>query len=572
MALRILPFGALQGFSDLGIAGTSYYSQGMSPSLFGGATLYSIVNKIDSSTVSTMGNIKCYALGPGGFTYAQDTAGHILKEATPGAYDFTIVHSPGGNGAGLFGDQYGNLLYACGTTNNQLGLYDGSSWNDTYQSLISWQHPMSAYEDLRVIGNKNAVACIFSDATWNNAAFTLPSFMTIDAISGGPTGILMGANYGNRGAIILWDGNSPRSKYPWKWTNGTILSIAPFGENWIVETQREVLITNGVTVKQLFHVFDDPLSMRSFSVGNDADLTQRMLVINDTLIFAVPRQISGPTSYEYGKMKPGLYLYSLSHHAWNYLPVATGNTITADVYSIFSDAARNRILIGYQDATTAVNYIATISNAPATRAMWVSEPLGIGRVHYQRVFFGPTDKVAEAVVLNLGILNSITDPATNTFNVALKLYDFKRQLWGKQMTNASITGNNKLQVDGTSSSYSKAQAGDEVTVLNGTNAGQIAHIASIANAGTNTETWTLDTTLTNQTANNISLNVQPFKLVEKKTFTNLSQLKRIFFSVKDSNRASQFLVKVVLDGLGTNLQLELQTSYFVFDDLGYDQT
>ena len=60
------------------------------------------------------------------------------------------------------GDEYGNLLYACGSTNNQLGLYDGTTWNDTYQSLASWEHPMDTYEDLRLIGNLDSVACIFS--------------------------------------------------------------------------------------------------------------------------------------------------------------------------------------------------------------------------------------------------------------------------------------------------------------------------------------------------------------------------------------------------------------------------
>jgi hypothetical protein len=272
-------------------------------------------------------------------------------------------------------------------------------------------------------------------------------------------------------------------------------------------------------------------------------------------------------------MKPGIYLYHLSSHSWDYIPIGTGNTINPAINSIFADINfNNRILIGYRDPTLGVNYIAALVNTPATRAVYVSEVLGIGRPHYQRVFFGPTDKSAEAVVLNLGVLNSITDPATETFNVALKIYDFKRQLWGKSQTNASITGDNKLQVDGSSSSNYKAQAGDEVTVLDGLNAGQIAHISSIANPGTNTETWTLDTTFPNQTENAIHLNVQPFKLVEKKVFTSLSQLKRIFFSIKDSNRASQFLLKFVIDGLGTNLQLEMQTSYFIFDDLGYDQT
>ena len=242
------------------------------------------------------------------------------------------------------------------------------------------------------------------------------------------------------------------------------------------------------------------------------------------------------------------------------------------MYSAFADVNfKNRILIGYQDQKLGVNYIAELESGAPSMATFVSETIGVGRVHYQRLFFGPTDKIAEAVILNLGMLSSIVDPATVTFNCALKIYDFKRQLWGRQLTNHAAAAGNLIRVDGTNTAFSKAQVGDEVTVLDGVNAGQVAHITSIANGGTNTETWTLDTTFANDTETNINLNVQPWKFIEKKTFTSLSQLKTVYFNVQTSIKAKQFLVKAVFSNIGANLQLELQTSYFVFDDIGYDQ-
>jgi hypothetical protein len=197
--------------------------------------------------------------------------------------------------------------------------------------------------------------------------------------------------------------------------------------------------------------------------------------------------------------------------------------------------------------------------------------IGIGRPHYQRTFFGPTDKTAEAVVMNLGVLNSVTDPATLSVSVALKIYNFKRQLWGHATTNASLSNHAQLQVDGTSSSNYDAQVGDEVTVLNGVNAGAVAHITAVANDAASNETWTLDTSLTGQTENNVQLQVQPFVLVKKQTFTSLVSLKNFFWSV-NSIKGKQFLTKFVIDGMGANLAVEMQTSYFVFDDIGYDQT
>jgi hypothetical protein len=330
-----------------------------------------------------------------------------------------------------------------------------------------------------------------------------------------------------------------------------------------------VLITNGYTIKQLFGVFDDPLSFRGYD--NVEVLPQQMTVINDTLIFAITSH-SSIQSYEFGKMKPGIYLYSLSRKGWGYIPVPTGNTVFLNIGSIFADINfNNRILIGYRDPQLGVNYIASLVYVAGGRSIFVSEAIGIGRVHGQRVYFGPTEKSAEAVILNLQPLNSITDPATLTFSVSLKIYNFKRQLWGHSLTNASLTNQATLQVDGSSASNYKAEIGDEVTILEGVNAGQLAHITGIANAGTNTETWTLDTTLVGKTESGMNVQVQPFELVTKQTFTGLSELKNIFFNVKGI-KGKQFLAKLVFDGLGTNLALEMQTSYFVFDDLGYDQT
>src|SRR4051812_954720 len=123
--IRVVPFGSTSGFSDKPTAGTHFYSQGFTPSLLGAATMYSIQNLRDSTQVSSMGSVKYFAIGPAGGRFALTDTGKILKETTPGVGDFSIAHThTGSNGAGLLGDQYGNLLYASPTA---LGLYDGSS-------------------------------------------------------------------------------------------------------------------------------------------------------------------------------------------------------------------------------------------------------------------------------------------------------------------------------------------------------------------------------------------------------------------------------------------------------------
>ncbi len=564
--IKILPFGSFLGFSDTPRPGSSFYTQGLTQSFLGAANLYSIVKKISSDDVSSMGNVKTFA-SANGVLYAQDDAGHVLAEGTPGAYDFSIVRNPGGNGAGLIGDQKGRLLYA---QNTQIGMYNGSAWTDNWKTgFTAGQHPMDTYEDGVYIGNVTSLALIASDDSVNLNAFTLPSGFSLDAVRSGPNGLLMGANFGYQGAIILWDGTTDRAKAPWKWTKGKIVAIERYGQNWIVQTQREFLLTNGYSVKRLFGVFDDPMSFKGYETVNV--LTQRILLINDTLVILNPSR-NTQQSYEFGRMKPGLYLFHIPSRTFDYIPVHTGNTASLQMNAVFADVNyTNRVLVSYRDTKLAKNYISTLANTGASSAIHVSEVLGMGRPHYQRVYFGPTEKVPEAVILNLSVLDAATDPQTLTFNCALKIYDFKRPLWGRQITNAAASAGNKIRVDGTDATYTKAHVGDEVTVLEGANAGLIAHISSIANAGTNTETWTLDTTFANNTENNINLNVQPFQLIEKKAFSTLSSLKDIYFNIegKKGIRGKQFLAKIVLDGM-SNVQLQLQTSYFIFDDLGHD--
>ena len=563
--LRVVPFGASDGFSDLPVAGTHFYSQGFVPSLLGMGTMYSIVDKANSTTYSALGQVRHQAV-LNNYLYLQDNSGQIWKESTPNGYNITNVRSPGGFGSGMMADQYGNLFYSCGSSNNQLGKFDGAStWNDSFQSLDGGNHPMTWYEDLILIANNNKVACIFSDGTYSDNAFTLPSNMTIAAIKAGPTGILIGANLANQGAIILWDGNSLRSRVPWKWTSGQILSIATYGENWVVKTQRGTFVTNGTTVSELFGVFDDLLSFNNYD--NTYVLPQQMLLVNDMLVFAITTTTAN--TKQFGKMKPGIYLYMIARKAWAYIPVPTGETYNLYVFSVFLDSSSNRLTIGY--TAGGVNHVAALVPQPPTKAMFVSEVLGHGRIKYQRVFFGPTDKTVEAVVLNLSILNSITAAPTLSFNVSLKIYNFKRQLWGHITTSNTSTAYNQLVVDATASGAYDAQVGDEVTILEGNNAGFIAHITAITNDGTSTETWTLDTAATNYTAYGLSVQVQPFVLVKKQTFTSITELTNIFFSV-NSIKGKQFLIKFVFDGIATNLGLELLTSYWVFNDLGYNQT
>lgn len=566
MALRTVPFGGYEGFSDSPIPGTHFYSQGFVPSMYGAATQYSMISGQSSAGIGGLGSVQHMAI-LNGILYVQDDSGQIWKETTRGAFNFTRVRNPGGTGAGLMADQYGNLFYACGTTNNQLGKYDGTLnvWNDTFQTLQDGQHPMTWYEDLILVADNFNVDCLFSDGSWSNTAFNLPSEMAITAIKAGKTGILIGANLAGQGKIILWDGNALRSKTPWISVDGQILAIDTYGDNWIVKTTRAVHITNGYTISEMFGVFDDPLSFNNYD--SIEVLPQQMALVNGILLFCITSTTGNLA--QYGKMKPGLYMYFISRHAWTYIPVPSRETLSLFMNALLVDTTNDRIAVAYSSG--GVNYVAKLVAQPPAQALLVSEMLGAGRIKYQRIYFGPTDKTVEAVILNLGILNSSTQATAISFSASLKIYNFKRQLWGHAVTSGNASAGNQLIIDATIAGTYDAHVGDEVTVLEGNNAGQIGHITAITNDGLSNETWTLDASFSNNTLEGVNVQVQPFTLVKRQTFTNLSELKNIFFSV-NSIKGKQFLIKIVLDGITAGLALELLTSYWIMNDLGTTQT
>jgi hypothetical protein len=376
--IQKIPFGNIYGFGNNRsirrqgrriIIIESYYSQGMRRSMFGIMPSYSVTKAKDSTDISGLGNTKYFAR-PGAFLFAQDDNGKIYQEATSGALDFgSAVRNPGGNGAGMIADQKGRLLYFNGASNDQLGKYESSTFTDNWQTgLSSWSHPADLYEDLVAFGNKSSVGVLFGDDSINTDGLTLPTNMTVDAIRSGHKGILIGANLGYRGALILWDGNSQRSLAPWLWTIGKVLSIQQYEGNWIVTTQKQIILTNGYTASVLFDFIDDPMGFMLWNVNADGTL-----VVNDKLIILQQKQTVTQTA-EYGRMKAGVYVFDIPSKTFEYCPVSTGNTFSVVPGSIFLVNSYSRsIALGYQDTFLSKNYIGSLNLNNPANAMYVSE-------------------------------------------------------------------------------------------------------------------------------------------------------------------------------------------------------
>jgi hypothetical protein len=543
-------FPRVAGFGDGRRAAEYYYSQSMQQSHFGLSTGYNITKLKDTSDIATLANVKWFG-DASGKTYAYDSAGNILKEANPGFGDFAISRAVGAGyaGQGLIGDQQGRLLYFGATVIGMLAT-NGTSYTDSWKTgLTSYAHPADTYEGMTIFGNKDSVGLIDSADSLNLTAFTLPSAMTVDALKSGKNGILIGANLGSRGVLMLWNTQTDRAIAPWDWRNGNIQAITPTDDGWIVVTTKEILFTNGYSSKSLFPILDDPLGFTNYSVA-----PQGLIVVNNKLFLL--NQSS--TSNSFSRVKAGLYIFDLDTQLFEFVPVSTKNVRSVTPLAIYAPkATTQQILIGYNDTFLSKFYIGKLATSGGNSGTFIPGVLASS----------VTTKQAEAVILNLGINTVQTFPNILTFVIAVKVYSFTRQLWGLNVTNNTAVQFDKIFVDGRGSSFTRPQVGDEITILEGVNAGLTAHVTDVANAGLINEVWTLDTTLPAGTETGVYMNVQPFKLVDKKTITTATSIPELFFNIRNKYRGKKYLVKVVIEN-ANGVQLELHDGLFVYDDTG----
>jgi len=528
----------------------------MQKSQFGISPRWSIIPDVDNGTLANLQLVNWFSQGNlSGTNYVYGFANDgRLYRAQLGSNVWSqerFISAPSSHGNGLIFDQKNRLLYA----NDQwLGMYDGVNFTDLWKDFTLATtdfRQMDTYEDWVAIGNKNQLALLnVTDDSFNPNGLNLPSGFNIRCVKSGANGILIGANFNNRGVLILWQPNYIRSIAPWIWRNRTIQSVIPTDSGWIVITQGEIFFTNGYSVQPLVDKFPD-------NIGNTLTIINSVLpqgadIQGDKLIF-------WGQGAQFNRQKAGLYILNISSGLFEFVPVSNGVTFSVNGGAVFFDN-NNFTHLAYTTPTPNKKFIGVLTNFNPSQALLISEQLGASG----------NEKVAEGVKLSYGISSHQTLTPNLTFDVSVKVCNARRNIFGWGVTNATSLSPNLLQVDGTlsaGSSINKAQTGDEVTILEGINAGQVRHIINIANQGTNTETWTLDSALPNDTEGSIHFNLSPFKLAEKFSLTNISELKELYFNVQNRIKGKKFLVKVLLENMPAGLMLELKDGQFIYDEL-----
>jgi hypothetical protein len=621
---------AIQNFNGFGSGdaqGEYFYSQGMNKSQFGIVPNWSIAKVKDNTDLSTLQLINFFTQGRFGVTdyvYAIDNQSRVYRSQL-GLGNFSLQYQPSGSasGNGIFFDQKNRLLvatdrylskyengasYTTGTvqvtngsgavvgtgttfTSGMVGQQFQISGDTTFYTILSftdathitlssgyigtsgsgksytiyagwteqWKdfgssyetlsyRQMDNYEDWVIIANKNAIAYLnVTDDSFNNEGLSLPSGYDVRSVRAGRSGILAGLNFNNKGAILLIDPNYTRSIAPWIWFNANIKSIVPTDEGWIVITSRGIYSTNGYSVQSLVSRLPDSRVNQSTILSNISP--QGADVVGDYLAFW---GVSG----SYNRQRSGLWFFNLITKTFEFAPVSNNVTFGVSGGAIFFDNNFTTHL-SYSTNNPAKKFIGRLDNTNPSSAFLITEPLGQTG----------DEKVAEGVKFTIGLNTKQADTATKTFTASVKIANFRRNIWSYAQTASASASANLLNVDATVYTY-QAHKGDEVNILDGVNAGQVRHISSITNEGLSNEQWTLDSALPNNTEINVNLSVTPFKLVRKYQLTDIDELKELYFDIQNRIKGKRFLVKILLENMPANLELELKDGQFIFDDLG----
>jgi hypothetical protein len=439
-------------------------------------------------------------------------------------------------------------------------VYMGSTeqWKD-FGSAFSTTglRQMDLYEDWVVITNLNNLALLnVTDDSFNNQALLLPSGYTAVTARAGLSGILVGVNSNARGAIFLWDAVSNGSISEWIWFNANIMAIVPTNEGYLgyyVITSRGIYQTNGYVVTPIYESMPDDRITYSKILGS---LTPNSItLIGRYLIF-----LGGSGFARQGE---GIYLFNIETKCFEFCPVSNNVQYNVTSGGIFFDSAMNAHL-SYRSAHPATTAIAQLLNYPPASAYYITEPKGLGD---GKTSFAGNEKTADAAKFT--ILENLRNyrPGSNTYSVALKVYNFQRSLWTTIQTITGTSDSTHITIDGTQlSGRAVAQIGDEVTILEGINAGQVTHITNITNQGASQEIWTV-TALPNTTETGIQLSVSPFKLVQTFNFSNLTQLRDVYFDIKSKYKGKRFLLKLLFTNI-SNTELDITDGQFIYSDQG----
>lgn len=477
-----------------------------------------------------------------------DAAGNSFDPATTDMYFYKVESASNTSGdtwdvtlsapldVASKSDQYCKVLtdYITGYGGFQISNRTGSGWGGGNNI------PMANYEDVTMIGRGNKLDTYnaVSDS-YASPALTFPDSMVIENILIANEGILIVGNYDGRGLVAIWDNSAQNWLVPWIRYEDEIISATELGGQGLIRTERSFYLTDGYSSEL---VKTDFLEQDIWPDTSAA--LQNMLSLNDGVMMGLESN-----GYK-AKAKSGLYQYNSSSKLFNYLRHPDGGVKDARIDALNRDYHSDTIFTAFADGSGQGLYKLQKNTAPDYASMTTAD-LGGGAVV----------KYAEELHLDIGVYDAAYTAGDIGFTLVCKVADSDRQMYKQSAIKTNMSQNDEIVVDETV--QPEAQIGDEVEILNGSNAGQTRNITNIANGGTDTATYTLDRDLDNLGSQGDEISITPFQLVGKQTYSGEKEVPYIFFDIDQDIEARRFKVKIEL--IDAQQPLEIRPSYFIYD-------
>jgi hypothetical protein len=425
-----------------------------------------------------------------------------------------------------------------GTTASGLSYHIFSNWNDTWQDAGSAKtgylnfQPFSYEGDILFPRQSRISRYNYTDASFNtdgDGIFDAPSSYYWRLGSAGQNGILLGLEpiRGNGSYLVLWDNRSNRSIAPWIPLTSVVQSIKPYDSGWMVITEREIIFTNGYSKRTVSKGFDNRISEPSFSV-----IPNGMLIVDDKIIIA--NAIGG-----YTKKRSGTYVYDILDNSYEYIAPLGQHTYNVTPLAVHMDMNK-AVNISYSTSLPAKKYLTSIMDTVAPRAYLITKPLSLTG----------DDQYAGAIKADFAVIEG-ADFISGV--ISAKITPLNRRIFGVQKAKIAGASTSQITVDGTT--LSDVQLGDEITIMEGVNAGSTRHISSISGTGTATEVWTLDSVLPSNIEADCYISVTPFQKASTKTITSATELRGMLFNVQNRYKGKQFMVKFYFSGMTVPIEL-----------------
>jgi hypothetical protein len=434
-----------------------------------------------------------------------------------------------------------------GTTASSQAYKINRAWLDTWKdfgtSLSTMTNtPIEVYEDTVLFGRMNNITSLntLTDTITTDAspAFDMPSGYECFSIKANTSGILIAYNRLNRGTLVLWDNYSDRAIAPWINLPDRIIGMTQYGSGWLVLTAKTLYYTNGYGVEIKKTEFLGSTNQAFF--GSNAD---NMLASGDTLFIGLNSNLTGRHA--------GVYRLDMTTGLSSYLGTPNGDMYNDTVSALFYDPNFTYIF-----GLSADHYclFSPVGASSTQTYSYITTDVGEGS----------NMKVAEYIRLPFSIHPEYPYLRSYSFTITAKINKMSRQLynWGQVNTGPTTT-----TIPFREDIYPVSEVGDEIEFLSGNAKGEIRHIASIANGGTSSAVYTLDTALPLAPASGDIVNISGFKVVSKQTINSTTKLTdSLFFNVRNKYKSKKFRIKFVITGLA--LPIILKPFQFAYDDLG----